>query len=187
MKIILASQSPRRKEILKDLGYSFLVVPSLYDEHIELANGIDQGVETLALEKAKSVQKNNPDAIIVAADTIVVLDGRILGKPKSKQEAIDMLIDLSGRAHEVKTGVCISSINQDITFCETTKVYFKDLEDDSILNYVDSGKCMDKAGSYGIQECDFVDKIEGSYSNVVGLPEEKTKDILEFIRSESDR
>lgn len=186
MKIILASQSPRRKEILKDLGYSFLVVPSLYDEHIELANGIDQGVETLALEKAKSVQKNNPDAIIVAADTIVVLDGRILGKPKSKQEAIDMLIDLSGREHEVKTGVCISSINQDITFCETTKVYFKDLEDDSILNYVDSGKCMDKAGSYGIQECDFVDKIEGSYSNVVGLPKEKTKDILEFIRSESD-
>ena len=99
MKIILASQSPRRKEILKDLGYSFLVVPSLYDEHIELANGIDQGVETLALEKAKSVQKNNPDAIIVAADTIVVLDGRILGKPKSKQEAIDMLIDLLSLIH----------------------------------------------------------------------------------------
>lgn len=181
MKIILASQSPRRKEILENLGYGFEVVPSGSDEKIELEEGIDHAIEELAVEKAKEVRKRFPDDCIVAADTVVVLDGRILGKPASKQDAIDVLVDLSGRAHEVKTGVCISLPNSDISFCETTHVHFRNLEGQEILDYVDSGKCMDKAGSYGIQECDFVRKIEGSYTNVVGLPDAKTDRILRKI------
>ncbi len=104
-----------------------------------------------------------------------------MGKPASKQDAIDVLVDLSGRAHEVKTGVCISLPNSDISFCETTHVHFRNLEGQEILDYVGSGKCMDKAGSYGIQECDFVQKIEGSYTNVVGLPDAKTDRILRKI------
>ena len=125
MKIILASQSPRRKEILENLGYGFEVVPSGSDEKIKLEEGIDHAIEELAVEKAKEVRKRFPDDCIVAADTVVVLDGRILGKPASKQDAIDVLVDLSGRAHEVKTGVCISLPNSDISFCETTHVHFR--------------------------------------------------------------
>lgn len=181
MKIVLASQSPRRKEILADLGYDFDVVPSHGEEKLDLEMGIDRAVEILAIEKAKEVQKQFPNDCIVAADTIVVLDDKVLGKPASQNEAIDVLVDLSGRKHEVKTGVCVSIKNMDISFCETTQVYFRDLNEQDILDYVNSGRCMDKAGSYGIQECNFVDHIEGSYSNVVGLPKEKMNGVLEGI------
>ena len=179
MKIILASQSPRRKEILKDLGYSFLVEPAKKEEIIDLSLDINQSIELLAYNKAKEVQENHKeDCIIIAADTVVVYDGEILGKPSTKEEAVDYLVDLSGNQHEVKTGVCVLFPNAEITFTETTDVYFRNLKDEEILKYVNKGTCMDKAGAYGIQECDFVEKINGSYSNVVGLPKKKIQSIL---------
>ena len=182
MNIILASQSPRRKKILSDLGYSFKVQPALRDEIFDSSMDLNQSIEWVAYQKAKEVQETYPEECIVAADTVVVYDGEILGKPSTVEEATDYLVDLSGNEHEVKTGVCILFPNAEITFTETTKVRFRDLTDDEILDYVKEGSCMDKAGAYGIQDCDFVEKIEGSYSNVVGLPKGKVDSILkEFL------
>lgn len=178
MKIILASQSPRRKKILEDLGYSFFVEPAKKEEIIDLSLDINQSIELLAYNKAKEVQGKYKEDCIIAADTVVVYDGEILGKPSTKEEAVDYLVDLSGSQHEVKTGVCVLFPNAEITFTETTEVFFRNLKDEEILNYVNKGTCMDKAGAYGIQECDFVEKINGSYSNVVGLPKEKINSIL---------
>ena len=161
--IVLASKSPRRKEILKALGYDFIVCPALKDEVFDLNLGLDEALKKVAESKAKEVKESY-------LDTIVCLDDKILGKPKSKKDAIHTLKSLSNRKHQVKTGVCIVYKNQTFLHVETTDVYFKKLADEDILSYVNSGKCMDKAGSYGIQECDFVDHIEGDYTNVVGLP-----------------
>lgn len=168
--IVLASKSPRRKEILKDLDYDFIVCPAKKDEVFDLSLGLDEALKKVAESKAKEVSEFYSDLIIISADTIVCLDDKILGKPKSKEDAIKTLKSLSNRKHQVKTGVCIIYKNQTFLHVETTDVYFKKLVDEDILSYVNSGKCMDKAGSYGIQECDFVDHIEGDYTNVVGLP-----------------
>ena len=168
--IVLASKSPRRKEILKDLDYDFIVCPAKKDEVFDLNLGLDEALKKVAESKAKEVKESYLDSIIISADTIVCLDDKILGKPKSKKDAIHTLKSLSNRKHQVKTGVCIIYKNQTFLRVETTDVYFKKLADEDILSYVNSGKCMDKAGSYGIQECDFVDHIEGDYTNVVGLP-----------------
>lgn len=168
--IVLASKSPRRKEILKDLDYDFIVCPAKKDEVFDLSLGLDEALKKVAESKAKEVSEFYSYSIIISADTIVCLDDKILGKPKSKEDAIKTLKSLSNRKHQVKTGVCIIYKNQTFLHVETTDVYFKKLVDEDILSYVNSGKCMDKAGSYGIQECDFVDHIEGDYTNVVGLP-----------------
>ena len=168
--IVLASKSPRRKKILKDLDYDFIVCPAKKDEVFDLSLGLDEALKKVAESKAKEVSEFYSDSIIISADTIVCLDDKILGKPKSKEDAIHTLKSLSNRKHQVKTGVCIIYKNQTFLHVETTDVYFKKLVDEDILSYVNSGKCMDKAGSYGIQECDFVDHIEGDYTNVVGLP-----------------
>ena len=160
--IVLASKSPRRKEILKDLGYDFIVCPAKKDEVFDLSLGLDE-----ALKKV--------------ADTIVCLDQKILGKPKSKEDAIKTLNALSNRRHQVKTGVCVIYKNQTFLHVETTDVYFKKLTEQDIISYVNSGKCMDKAGSYGIQECDFVDHIEGDYTNVVGLPKYVVESIMKDV------
>ena len=167
--IVLASKSPRRKEILKDLDYDFIVCPAKKDEVFDLNLGLDEALKKVAESKAKEVKESYLDSIIISADTIVCLDDKILGKPKSKKDAIKTLKSLSNRKHQVKTGVCIIYKNQTFLHVETTDVYFKKLADEDILSYVNR-KCMDKAGSYGIQECDFVDHIEGDYTNVVGLP-----------------
>ena len=179
MEIVLASQSPRRKEILEEMGYSFLTEPARGDEILDESMDLNQRIEWVAYQKAKEVQKNHEKACIIAADTVVVYGNEILGKPSTKEEAADYLADLSGEEHQVKTGVCILFPKSEITFTETTSVYFKELSDAEILSYVQKGTCMDKAGAYGIQECDFVEKIKGSYSNVVGLPKEKVQSILE--------
>ena len=168
--IVLASKSPRRKEILQDLDYDFIVCPAKKDEVFDLSLGLDEALKKIAESKGIEVSEFYSDSIIISADTIVCLDDKILGKPKSKEDAIKTLKSLSNRKHQVKTGVCIIYKNQTFLHVETTDVYFKKLVDEDILSYVNSGKCMDKAGSYGIQECDFVDHIEGDYTNVVGLP-----------------
>ena len=173
--IVLASKSPRRKEILKDLGYDFIVCPAKKDEVFDLSLGLDEALKKVAESKAKE------DSIIISADTIVCLDQKILGKPKSKEDAIKTLNALSNRRHQVKTGVCVIYKNQTFLHVETTDVYFKKLTEQDIISYVNSGKCMDKAGSYGIQECDFVDHIEGDYTNVVGLPKYVVESIMKDV------
>ncbi len=178
MKILLASQSPRRKELLEKEGYSFIVHPAKNEEVFDLKLPIDEALEKVAFHKAEEVADLYPEYIVLAADTIVVYENQILGKPANEKDAFACLERLSGNTHYVKTGVCFLYEGKKYSFVETTEVHFRDLSDMEILNYVKSGKCMDKAGSYGIQECDFVEWIDGSYSNVVGLPMEKVKTFL---------
>lgn len=167
--IVLASKSPRRKKILSDLGYSFIVCPAEHDEIFDPHLCLDDALKKVAYSKACEVQEKYLNDMIVSADTIVSIDGNILGKPKDRDDATKTLSILSGRNHQVKTGICVLYRDSICLHVETTQVYFRKLKMSEIEAYVDSGKCLDKAGSYGIQECDFVDHIEGDYLNVVGL------------------
>jgi len=177
MKLILASNSPRRKELLSKLNYSFEVIPSFADEQTNAADPIDT-VKELACRKALFVYKSNPDAVVIGCDTVVDLDGKILGKPHDRNDAVSMLKLLSGKTHKVHTGVCVMSKFAVYVFAETTKVKFDVLTDERILSYVDGGSPMDKAGAYGIQDSGFVAEINGSYDNVMGFPSDKADEIL---------
>lgn len=168
--IVLASKSPRRKEILSELGFSFEIQTAQKDEEFDENLPLDEALKKVAQAKNEEVRQSCPEDIVLSADTIVCFDNKILGKPKDEEDAIRILSLLSGHTHQVKTGVCISSPTKTETIVETTNVTFRTLTKDEILAYVKSGKCMDKAGAYGIQETDFVQEIQGSYSNVVGLP-----------------
>ncbi|MCG3089249.1 Maf family protein [Sporosarcina cyprini] len=172
-RIVLASSSPRRKELLEMAGIPFEVMPSDVEEDLELQGMDFEGfVKTLALTKAEAVAEKVQDAVVIGADTIVVFEDAIYHKPFDAQEAKRFMREFSGKAHSVYTGVAILQGGQSSLFCEETKVFFKDLDDDLIDWYVDSGDPMDKAGAYGIQTAGalLVDKIEGDYYNVVGLP-----------------
>jgi len=171
--IILASKSPRRKELLELLDLNFTVevreVNEVFSESLE----VDKVAEYLAKLKAAAFTNIPTDQIIITADTVVVLDKQILGKPKDKTEATKMLQSLSNRSHRVITGVCMKSKDKIISFSNTTKVFFKELTSSEIEYYIENYKPFDKAGSYGIQEwigAIGITKIEGSYFNVVGLP-----------------
>lgn len=173
-KIILASTSPRRSEILKNLNVDFKVVGSHIEEKIDEKLYPSEVAKSLAYAKAKDVSKSyNGDFLIIAADTIVVYDS-ILGKPKDTIEAFNMLKLLSGNVHEVITGFAIidCATGKEFVDYESTNVFFKNLSDEEIEKYILTGEPMDKAGSYGIQgkASLFVSKIEGDYFNVVGLP-----------------
>lgn len=182
--IILGSASPRRQMLLKALGISFNVSIKQIDE-TNIDHSIPPEKVVLLLAKNKSEQFPIPDTdistIIITADTIVVLDGKIIGKPASKEEAESMLKALSGNMHIVHTGVCIKSSKKTTCFIDTTKVWFKDLSDEAIEQYVALFKPYDKAGGYGIQEWvgyAGVEKIEGSFFNVMGLPTHRVYDEL---------
>lgn len=173
-RLILASSSSRRIEILKNLGLEFEVIPSNFEESL-VDDQPQRLVCKLAESKAKDVISKVPsDSIIIAADTVVVKDKRIFGKPKSQNEAYEMLRELSGSSHKVVTGICIvDNINElEVADYEETTVYFKELSDDEIWNYIKTGEPIDKAGAYGIQSLGglFVKKIDGCYFNVMGLP-----------------
>lgn len=171
MKIILASGSPRRKEILENAGFDFCVRVADVDE--VLPDGISPHKAVLYLSKLKnSAVKCNDDEIVVSADTVVACDGEILGKPSDKSDAVRMLKMLSGRTHSVFTGVCINGNGKICNFFEETKVTFYPLSDAEIDDYVNTVEPLDKAGAYGIQGLGalFVKKIDGDYLNVVGLP-----------------
>lgn len=174
--LILASSSPRRKELLENLRLSFAISSSNVDEsfHTELAP--EEVVMELAERKAQAVFKQNSDAFVIGADTIVALQSRILGKPADEAEAVQMLKALSGNKHEVYTGGCIISPMGSVKFYEKTEVWFWELTDDEIRFYVKSGEPFDKAGAYGIQELGsmLVKKINGDYFTVVGLPVART-------------
>ena len=171
---ILASGSPRRKQLLNQIGLEFMVIPSDVDEDFTLDLPPEAFTEHWAREKAKSVAKIHPDSLIVGADTIVVLDGNILGKPKDKKDSFNMLQSLSGKTHEVITGVSFISLEQELdhTFNERTLVSFNTLSDRDINSYIDIYNPLDKAGSYGIQDwfSVHIHRVEGCYYNVMGLP-----------------
>ena len=178
--LYLASQSPRRTELLTQVGIDHIVVSSTYEE----ANkGYDDPIEMVkeqALGKARAAVGVPEGSIVLGADTIVVLDNQVLGKPHDESEARHMLESLSGRVHSVITGVALLVKGQEIVFHNETKVYFKKLAPFEIESYIGSGEPMDKAGAYGIQGKGalWVEKIEGSYTNVVGLPVEHVYDEL---------
>ncbi len=178
-KIILASNSPRRKELLENLNIPFEIKVKNTPEETYPENLLKTEIpEYLAIKKASFYKNetNQSDTIIITADTIVYCENRILGKPKNYDEAFKMLKLLSGRAHEVITGVAITSKNKQVVFSSVTKVFFKELTDDEIDYYIQAFKPYDKAGAYGIQEwigMVGIKKIEGSYYNVVGLPVQK--------------
>ena len=169
---ILASQSPRRRELLAMLGLEFEIFTADIDETMDPALSAEDAVAAVCERKARAVGEGHPGRLIVAADTIVVVDGKILGKPHCEDEARQMLHSLSGRSHRVMTGFCLWRDGACETHVETTKLWFRDLSDGEIDAYVATGSPMDKAGAYGIQDqaAVFVQRLEGDYYNVMGLP-----------------
>ncbi|MBF0580592.1 septum formation protein Maf [Erysipelotrichaceae bacterium RD49] len=178
--LILASKSPRRKELLSLVVPAFDCIPACKEEVFEPGD-IDQALKKVAAAKGKEVFASYPDHVVLSADTIVVDGNQILGKPEDKRQASQVLHQLSGRWHEVKTGVAMFHGRTMQNEVITTKVHFRNLSDEEIEAYVQSGGPLDKAGSYGIQDVDFVDQIEGSYSNVVGLPMELVESWLKDL------
>ena len=171
MNIILASQSPRRRELLGLLRRPFTVQAADIDETMQPDNPPQQEVARVSALKAAAIHRD-PEDLVIAADTIVVCDGQILGKPKDEADAFRMLKLLSGRAHQVMTGITVAYKNETITHTEITNIHFRPLSDAEILAYIRTGDPMDKAGSYGIQNgaALFAERLEGDYFNVVGLP-----------------
>ncbi len=169
---VLASASPRRKELLTLLNFPFAIHSTDVDESIPQGTAPENAVQQLAFRKAAAALEVYPDSIIFGSDTIVVHQGRLLGKPSSKEEAFEILSSLSGKTHEVYTGVCILSKERQNCFYEKTEVTFWDLSEQEITSYIASGEPFDKAGAYGIQgrAALFVKSIAGDYYNVVGLP-----------------
>ena len=173
MKIVLASQSPRRRELMQQLGLDFEICPAKGEEETDENLSIESYVCSLAKKKALEVSaKYDGDTLTVAADTIVCADGKVLGKPKDKQDAAAMLRMLSGRTHEVFTGLCLAVRGELLCHAEKTEVRFRILSEDEIAAYIATGEPMDKAGAYGIQgkAAVFVEGINGDYYNVMGLP-----------------
>ena len=185
--LILASASPRRKEILTQAGYEFEVMPSDASE-VFYDGDIERAVKENAELKAKSVfeKLSEPEnTAVIGADTLVSLNGKILGKPKDERDAFSMLSMLSGKYHEVETGVCVIGRDFLKSDVSVTKVKFRDLSEKEIKDYIKTGEPMDKAGAYGIQEkgCVLAERIEGDFFNVVGLPIVKVHSALqEFIK-----
>ena len=171
MQLILASASPRRKELLSLLGIPFVIRAADIDETMDPEKSPREEVEKISRRKAMAIRRE-PGDVVIAADTIVVCEGRILGKPKSQQQAADMLQLLSGRDHQVMTGCTLMRDQQVISFVEVTDLHFRPLSQKEIWRYVESGEPMDKAGAYGIQggAALFCERMAGDYYNVVGLP-----------------
>ena len=177
VKVILASKSPRRNELLKHITEDFTVIPSNCDETLPEEVGVFEVPEFLSVKKALDVAKNNPDAFVIGCDTVVIINGKILGKPKNNEEAFEMLCTLSGNTHTVVSGVCLCFKGKTMSFSQRTNVTFYPLTEQDILKYLATGSPLDKAGAYGIQDMAalFVDSIEGDYYNVVGFPIAKLK------------
>ncbi|SFA48037.1 septum formation protein [Anoxybacillus pushchinoensis] len=172
MQLVLASSSPRRKQLLRMLGLPFDILVSDVDESFDDNLSPSEIVQQLAHKKAYAVWQQVSDACVIGADTIVVCEGDVLGKPASEQDAFRMLKRLSGKTHEVWTGVAICTTNTCVTFAEKTDVTFWPLSDEDIWAYIATKEPLDKAGAYGIQQRGalFVQKIDGDYFSVVGLP-----------------
>jgi len=172
--IVLASSSPRRKEILEKTGLSFIVDPSNFEENMDQNLEAKELVKTLSLGKAKDVAQRHPNSIIIAADVIITFEGKIFGKPKTKERTIEMLTEINGKCHSAITGFSIIDTTNDKTVTKSveTKVYFRNLTAKEIENYVNSGESINCAGGYTIQGkgAMLIRKIDGDYYNVLGLP-----------------
>jgi septum formation protein len=186
---VLASASPRRIEMMQKHGLNPRICPANIDENLPIINGIKDTVMFLAFKKAKYVEENcpkdvNTGNIIIAADTVVYKD-KIMGKPENFEEAFEMLCDLRGESHYVVTGVAIVEAhkNNSRVFAEVTKVYFKDYTDQELIDYLNTDEAYDKAGGYAIQGyfSKYIDKIEGNYDNVVGLPLNRIEEELKKL------
>ncbi len=182
LRLILASNSPRRKQLLSELGFEFTVRTCQVDEDFPDDMLPGEVAEYLARKKNKANREiASTGEVVITADTVVIRDRDILNKPEDVQEAYDMIKSLSGRAHDVVTGVCISNHEQVNSFSVKTTVHFAELSDEEIYHYIEIAKPFDKAGAYGIQEwigLIGVTRLEGSYSNVVGLP---TREVYEAL------
>ena len=191
MQFVLASASPRRKELLAELVEKFEIIPSLADENVAYSSPKDLVLQLAAL-KAKEValRPENEGKTVIGSDTVVAFEEKVLGKPKDEEDAFYMLKMLSGKKHAVFTGVCFAvrkgeELSLDVR-AEKTDVYFEDLSDEWIRGYIASGSPMDKAGAYGIQDGGLVKKIEGSYTNVVGFPVELVQEMIRKIKGNCD-
>ena len=193
MRFLLASTSPRRRELLRRAGFDFEVRPSHIGEEIRRGERPEEFARRAAREKAMHVAASSPPgSFVLGADTVVVIDGEMLGKPSDPEDATRMLRLLSGRTHQVHTGICLVRAPDEIEALkhETTLVTFRKLDEEEIRRYVESGEPLDKAGAYAVQglASKFVTRISGCYSNVVGLPVALLYEILKpFIKAESRR
>lgn len=185
MKIILASKSPRRKELMDLLNLDYEVIVSDADETLEEGLSMEEQSKKLALIKAKAVfDETQGDRIVIGADTLVYKESLKLGKPGNHENAVKMLNILKNSEHQVCTGIAVlmqkGDIYDEIIDCSTTSIHIKDMSDNEIQEWIDTGKAFDKAGAYAIQEefAKFIDKIDGNYSSVVGLPIDKVYDAI---------
>lgn len=186
MNLVLASGSPRRKDLLNEAGIAFEVQPAQVDEIEDWSLGIDELVSCNARLKCEAVADLRPDSLVLGADTLVALDGKPLGKPRDMDHAFQMLKTLVGNTHVVCTGVCLTQRESDrqVEFIERTYVTFRALTDDQIHEYLGLIDPLDKAGSYAAQDHGefIIEKTEGSWTNVVGLPMEQLKVALKEFR-----
>lgn len=179
-KLILASQSPRRLELLKQITDQFDVVPSSIKEKLDYGLRPEENARLLARAKAESVAKDYPDCWVIGSDTIVALHQEILGKPEDTADAERMLLRLSGKEHRVMTGICVVSPKKTLDKAVTSSVRFKSLTHEEILNYIQTGEPMDKAGAYAIQGKGsfMIREFSGSKSSIIGLPLDELKVLL---------
>lgn len=179
--MILASASPRRKEILCEIGAEFEIVPADIDESGVKAHCSRVLAKRLAKSKARHVANSHAGKTVIGADTIVVYRGVVYGKPQDRQNAFDMLSKLNGKWHVVYTGVCVVCGKKEMCFAVRSRVKFNTLLKEQIYAYIDDCKPYDKAGAYGIQDKRIVEKYQGSYTNIVGLPKEKLAKVLKRV------
>lgn len=188
LKLNLVSQSPRRRDLLDEAGFEYTLCPVKVSEIIKEKLNLPDQIMDLAKQKTDAARQENiglqtdKSVLLLSADTVVVFAGKILGKPKNQAQAFDFLGRMSGQMHEVITGVCLwqGGVPQPVLFYDKTKVWFKDLSDAQILEYIETGEPMDKAGAYGIQGkgAQLVKDFQGSWTNVVGLPMERLQEEL---------
>jgi septum formation protein len=184
-RLILASSSPRRRELLQQLGLDFEIFSPDIDESILAGENVTAYVERLACSKAQAVLAQFPEAIVIAADTSLGVDGQILGKPESKQHAFEMWQRISGRKHDVFSGVCVRTSTEKSSIVVRTQVEFQKLSLNDMEDYWATGEPIGKAGGYAIQgiASRYIPRIEGSYSNVVGLPLHETVQLLQAVKA----
>lgn len=183
MKLILASQSPRRKQLLEMMGLQFDTIPSQFEEYFDQSKSVEEVAKELGLGKARAIADAKPDAVVIGGDVIVVLDGIQLGKPETEQEAYDMLRNFSGRTHEIITSVAVVCRNRNYekALVETSKITFSEFSDEEIWEYIRTGNPYDKAGGYAIQNPlikPHVIKIEGRMDTIVGMPTNLVVELL---------
>lgn len=181
MKVILASTSPRRKQLIAKVVDIFETVAPTCDESSTATEGCDYALEAACAKAVNVAHRTEGDRVVIGCDTVVEIDGKILGKPHTDHEAYEMLSLLSGNTHKVYSGVCMVAPGRVVTFVETSLVTFFPLTEMQIADYIKTGSPFDKAGGYGIQDSGFVANIDGSYDNVMGFPTERIKQELEVI------